>query len=49
MQEIFNGRAYKQDYKIRKDEYQLVGDHFVGIPAKKANISAFQDGKMVIN
>lgn len=26
MQDIFTGRAYKQDYKIRKDEYQLVGD-----------------------
>lgn len=26
MIDIFTGRAYKQDYKIRKGEYQLVGD-----------------------
>ena len=26
MIDVFSGRAYKQDYKIRKGEYQLVGD-----------------------
>ena len=26
MQDIFSGRAYKQDYKVRSGEYQLVGD-----------------------
>lgn len=26
MQDICSGRAYKQGYKVRKDEYQLVGD-----------------------
>lgn len=26
MIDVFTGRAYKQDYKIRKGEYQLVGD-----------------------
>ena len=26
MVDWFNGRAYKQSYKVRKDQYQLTGD-----------------------